>query len=491
MSAPARRPRIAFFTPLPPVQSGISQYSAELLPLLGEALTIDVYVDGYRPTVELGSAASLLPAGRFERNHAARPYDLIVYQMGNSPAHAYMWPLALRHPGLLVLHDYVLHHLNVWMAVNRGGVKQYQAEMLARYGEPGRAAALRTLRGQMPASVFDYPLCEAVVERSRLVAVHNAYAARLVAERCGCAVERIPMGVPLYHLPAAKEARARLGLPAEEPVLASLGELSPHKRLDTVLRAFVRLRERHPGALIVLAGRESPGLNLARQARMLGLEGAVVNLGYIEEASVPDLLAAADVVVNLRYPTAGETSASLLRLLAAAKAVVVTRAGSMQEVPPAACVHIPADAIEEELLAEVLLRLVEEADLRAAIGRYARAFIEREHTLVHAAGAYLGLIGLILGVELPLPDSAPPILDARAGGPQLPAGPATALAAPEPALVVDAVATAMAHLGLDRAPAVGRAAARALVALGLTPTAQRHEEPPWPAGCPGGDVPPG
>ena len=121
------------------------------------------------------------PAGEFEREEARRPYDAIIYQMGNSPAHAYMWPLATRHPGLLVLHDYVLHHLHVWLAVNRRQVGYYRGEMAARYGEAGSDVALKTLRGQMPASIFDYPLCERLVEASRAVVVHNAYAAGLGA----------------------------------------------------------------------------------------------------------------------------------------------------------------------------------------------------------------------------------------------------------------------------------------------------------------------
>ena len=86
---------------------------------------------------------------------------------------------------MLVLHDYVLHHLHVWLAVNRRQTRAYEAEMTARYGLAGAEVARRTLRGQMPASVFGFPLCEAVVEASPHVAVHNGYAADLVRQRTG------------------------------------------------------------------------------------------------------------------------------------------------------------------------------------------------------------------------------------------------------------------------------------------------------------------
>jgi glycosyltransferase involved in cell wall biosynthesis len=469
----ASRPRVACFTPLPPIQSGIAQYSAEVLPLLGQAVELDVYVDGYRPTVGV-PGARVLPAKGFERAHRARPYEVIIYQMGNSPAHAYMWPLVRRYPGLLVLHDYVLHHLHVWLAVNRRMVGFYQGEMTARYGAAGADVARKTLRGQMPGSVFDYPLCEGLVEASRAVAVHNAYAAGLVAERCGRAdIERIPMGMPLYRLPERGAARRRLGLPEGAPVVASLGEMSPHKRLDVILRALLRVRERQPGLVYVVAGKESPGLNLDRQVRMLGLEGSVRRLGYIAEATAPDLLAAADLVVNLRYPTAGETSASLLRILAAGQAVIVTRAGSMAELPPDACAMIAADAVEEELLAETIALLLADEPLRRRMAANARAFIEREHTLPASARAYLRVLGRMLGREPPAPDWSPVVVDARAGGPALAEASAEPVATP-PDPLADAVAEAIVDLRLDRAPGLAPAVAAALADLNLAPHQRRE-----------------
>ena len=472
----ASRPRVAFFTPLPPVQSGIAQYSAELLPLLGEALEIDVFVDDRRGGASLGQAR-VHPARQFERRQRARPYDLTIYQLGNSPAHAYMWPLIARYPGLLVLHDVVLHHLNVWMAVNQRQALRYRRVMAARYGEAGADVALKTMRGQMPGRVFDMPLCEEPVEASLVVAVHNQFAAGRVREVTGRAdIQVIPMGVPLYRLPDKRAARRRLGLSSDEPVVASLGEMSPHKRLDVALRAFSRVRGTRPRAMFVIAGKESPGLNLARQVGMLALEDNVRRLGYLPEASVPDLLAAADVVVNLRYPTAGETSASLLRILAAGKAVVVTRAGAMQEVPPGACVHIAADAAEEDLLAEVMLRLLEDAPLRQGMEAAARRFIERAHTLPHAARAYLDIIGGLIGVDLPTPAWKAPIIDARQGGDILASELPQVAALPHP--LADDVADALVDLRLDRVAPLLRGVAVALAELNLGPTATMAGDPP-------------
>ena len=102
-------PRVAWFTPLEPVESGISLYNQELLPLIAHALRVDVIVDGYSPTVLVESDRLRL---RQYREYRRSDYDLVVYQVGNSPAHIYMLDEMTSKPGVLVLHDTMLNHLH-------------------------------------------------------------------------------------------------------------------------------------------------------------------------------------------------------------------------------------------------------------------------------------------------------------------------------------------------------------------------------------------
>ena len=54
-------------------------------------------------------------------------------------------------------------------------------------------------------------------------------------------------------------------------------------------------------------------------------------------------MAACDIVLNLRYPTVGESSGTLLRALGMGKAVVVTDVGSFREYPDEICLKAPVD----------------------------------------------------------------------------------------------------------------------------------------------------
>jgi glycosyltransferase involved in cell wall biosynthesis len=405
------KPRVAFLSPLSPVGSGISYYSEDLLPTLARALDLSVFVDGYTPThaATLRAVGIRIRQGReFAQSLRRDNYATTIYQLGNSPAHAYMYEWALREPGIAVLHDAVLHHLRLWMAINGGRVqrRRYADELRELYGAAGESLAREVLRGKTPATLFDYPLIEPIIERARAVIVHNAASAARIRElRPDGIVRVVPMGVPLPPPPSRDEARHRLGLTPGQFVVLSLGHANPYKRLDVALRSFRRLADERPDAQFLIAGSEAPGLGatLDRQIGYLGLGSRVRRLGFVEAHTVADLLAAADCCINLRYPSAGETSASLLRIMGAGLPVIVSDAGSFRELPAGSAMVVPVGRIEEALLAEYLLELARNEPLRIGLGMAAREFVASAHSLERSAAGYLDLIGDLTGRSLALP----------------------------------------------------------------------------------------
>ena len=206
---------IAFFTPLNPIQSGISDYSEELLLALygasagGRPVNIDLLIGpGYKPSnPEIRRRFRVLSGRSFGR--VADRYDVAVYQMGNSPAHGYIYDELMRHPGVVVMHEFVLHHLRQWMALNHGKRKAYLRLMESRYGEEGREVARRVMLGQFPEALFNYPLSDEVINRAKGIIVHSRYMAGLVRRvRPGVPLSVVPMGVPLPPLIPKEEARA-------------------------------------------------------------------------------------------------------------------------------------------------------------------------------------------------------------------------------------------------------------------------------------------
>ncbi|HEX8230226.1 MAG TPA: glycosyltransferase family 4 protein [Chloroflexia bacterium] len=388
--------KLAFFSPLNPIQSGISDYSEELLLTLdgarvdGSPVDLDLFIDkGYKPSnKEIIGRFDVRQGRAFGR--AGGEYDSVVYQMGNSAAHAYIYDALLKHPGVVVMHEFVLHHLRVWMTLNGGRRKEYLAIMERQYGAEGLDAALRVLLGQYPEALFNYPLSDEVIQAARGIIVHSRYMEGLVKEvRPDVPVSVVPMGVPLPPHIARDEARARLGLDPDLFLVTSVGHLNPYKRVSATLRAFKALLMEVPNSAYLLIGSRSPNYDPTRQIEMLGLTERVRSTGYVSPQDFPYYLAASDVCLNLRYPTAGETSASLLRIMGAGVPVLVSRTGSFEELPDDAAGKVDVGDFEEELLLEYLLLLAHRPDLREAMSASARRYVAEHHTLEGAATGYL------------------------------------------------------------------------------------------------------
>ena len=128
--------RVAYYSPLPPSRSGVADYSALLLPALSERIEVVV-----------------AKQGRFRRDPVA---DIALYHVGNdAEAHAWIVEALRRRRGLVVLHDYVLHHLVVGLTFARGDAAGYLAAMERENGLVGRLARLRGARQQDPAALGD------------------------------------------------------------------------------------------------------------------------------------------------------------------------------------------------------------------------------------------------------------------------------------------------------------------------------------------------
>ncbi len=468
--------KLAFASPLNPVQSGISDYSEELLPWLSAWATIDLFVDGIRPSNPTLAAYPRVDLRRLPA--VASAYDAIIYQMGNSPCHAGIYQAALRTPGVVVLHEHVLHHLIAWMSWDRGDARSYLREFRACYGADGERLARRIITGQEHVDFFQYPLSDRLIRAARGLIVHSDYVRRAVLRvRPDAPVFIAPMGVPLpaESSAASTAARARLGIAPDALVIGSFGHMNPYKRLDTALRAFRALRQTRRDALYVLVGSVSPNYDIKQTIALLGLSDSAHVVGYADRQRFEDYVAATDICINLRYPSAGETSASVLRLMGAGLPVLVSRTATFEELPDGACIKVDADENEKELLVGYLRLLAARPDLRRRIGASARRYVATEHTLERAANAYLQALRAIYPALAATPTPTyPPSL--RQPAAQQTPHPVTDSAQPSPTAAaageerpqdraLDIVAEAAGELGLAEAPGGLDDAARAWAEL--------------------------
>lgn len=386
--------RIAYLSPVNPAPSGISDYSEELLPYLAQYADITLYIDNnLRPTnTQVLRHLTVRPIKRLSRDHRRQPYDAILYHMGNNgPVHSAIWQMLQRIPGIVVMHEFVLHHFMLsYAATVLHDITQYQTTATTRYGEEGAHIARLMLHGRFTEAAFDLPFCEDVLAKAQGVIAHSQHVIEQVTTlQPHLPTAHVPMGVPLPTLIDRSAARTRLGLPLDTPVIASFGHINPYKRIDAALRAMKSLCETYTDIRYILVGSISPNYDVQAAIDRTGLSDVVTVTGYVDRQDFEDYVAAADICLNLRHPTAGETSASLLRLLGAGRPTLVTASGSFVEFPADVAAQVDPDVSEGDLIIAYCRLLLDRPDIAAALGTNARAYVAREHTLEGAALGYI------------------------------------------------------------------------------------------------------
>jgi len=184
------------------------------------------------------------------------------------------------------------------------------------------------------------------------------------------------------------------------PLIGSFGNVNASKRIPQLLEAFARLRRDRPDARLLLVGAVSPGFDLDRRLQRLGLSGeGILREAYVEEDRLWSLMAACDVCVNLRSPTMGETSGSVVRQLSLGKPVVVSDVGWFAELPDAVAVKVPVGAGETETLHAALELLARDEPLRERMSGAALDLVRREHDLGRIADLYVAALEQAAGGE--------------------------------------------------------------------------------------------
>lgn len=374
--------RVAVVSPLPPARSGVADYAARLNRELQSEFRVQAF--------ESPSADEL------------KSFDAALYHLGNNRLHAGVYRAAIDHPGIVVLHDAVLHHFYLG-ALSR---QEYIEEFVYNEGEWFRERAAEYWRNSAAAEAderyFRYPMLRRVVERSRAVIVHNAKARRMAEQAAESharelRIHEIPHFVepPPELDPAGQRAtRQKFKIPDGVIVIACLGYLRPSKRIASLLDA-VRVLDL-PYRLLLAGEFTSSDYENSIMCRADGVP--LVRVPHLPEKEWYGLAAIADICVNLRHPSAGETSGIVMRMMAMGKPVVVTCGEEVARLPAHAVVRVDPGEAEVEMLAELLRVLANNVELRDSIGAAAREHVLGCHAITEVAKQYSNVIRAVADV---------------------------------------------------------------------------------------------
>lgn len=395
---PARRPRLAYVSPLPPERSGISDYSAELLPELACHYDIEVIVVQDQITTPWIQSNCLVRTVEWFCAHAAQ-FDRVLYHFGNSAFHQHMFPLLEAVPGVVVLHDFFLSGVVAYMD-NTGYQPGFWAQQL--YQSHGHAAVRRRfITADLEDVIWEYPCNLNVLKNAQGIIVHSAYSCRLAQHWYGSQAAKDWTIIPLLRKPdyidnkSRVQARTALGLNENNFVVCSFGLLGPtklnHRLLDSWLASPLSASEQ---CVLVFVGENDAGQygnNLRKTIMRYGLAKRIRITGWAEASLFRQYLAAADLGVQLRTKSRGETSAAVLDCMNHGLATIVNAHGSMADLPDDGVWKVP-DEFTDADLAEALTSLWQDDNRRHVLGRRAQQHIRTQHLPRACADQYFSAI---------------------------------------------------------------------------------------------------
>lgn len=376
--------RIAIVSPFLPAQNGIADYIHELLPYHTADYDILAIVDDDNFDPMLDSPISVMTASQLM---SCRDLDDVqfVYHIGNNDDHRFALPILMKYPGVVIIHDYCLSYLIEQATFPIGDRETYRNWAQHDHGAFGNRLADDFLRlgwrGRFMA--YGLPLNGPILASATAVIAHSRY----VQFKCAAARPGLPVHYIPHHVSPQIEtvrgltresARQQLGLPTEAIIVTALGFIAKPKLIDRILASLVRLAPQVPDFCFVLAGQRKPAeYDVDRDIAASGMGDRVVVTDFLPEDRFLMHLVASDVIINLRYPTGGESSGTLTRALGLGRACLVLNHGPMGELPEEILMKVDygpsLEADLDEALCELMTNPARRNRLEEASARYSAA----------------------------------------------------------------------------------------------------------------------
>lgn len=385
--------RIAYFSPFSPDKSGISDFSEELLPELAKHAKIDLYSNKPLEKREITNAFKVLNMNEYDRNS----YDFSIFQIGNSyQFHKDIVEMFMKYPDILELHDISLHHYLAEGTFPDKNFDKYIEIMKYCHGKEGEKIARKFANGEFTESWEEqsakFTVNKHLIDKAKAVIVHSDYAKQVVkGVRPDVPVVNIPLHTPeiIEDYDSHKEmCKKKIGVKKEVLTLGSFGYATDRKRIPSIIGALsIFKKETNKDFKYYIVG-EVGNLDIEKMVKHYHLEENVVVTGFTSLEEFKMYMGACDICFNLRYPTQGESSASLHRIFGLGKPVLITAVGSFEEYSENLIIKIRHDSHEVWDIVEALKRLTAEKTEIKKRCQKAYEFAKENCDLVRNANKY-------------------------------------------------------------------------------------------------------
>lgn len=375
--------KLAIFTPLPPTKSGISDYSVEIGSELSRFVDIVYVIDDISPfPIGVDKNIAILRYSKWSLFDKSK--YVCFYQIGNNVFHSFILAELQINPGFVLLHDISLHHLyNELCGDNPLTWSRYYRAIEQEAGLEANSIKEFMHRGFSIPNLFKFivRLNSEVIKHSLGLVVHSQYAYD--------EIKNLYPKKKLLHLPFPFKNRKiklnRLKVANNQTdndfIISSFGFVTPTKQIEFILDALSNCREYITKFKYLIVGEVHPSINIKKKIRDLNLQKIVTLTGYIDFEKYQNYMDMSDLIITLRYPSAGETSAALLRSLGEGKANIVFNYESFSGFPDDVLYKIPLDTFDTQYLEKAIIKFVKNKGFKRKYELNAKKHILKYHNI--------------------------------------------------------------------------------------------------------------
>lgn len=366
--------KIAWVSPLPPQRSGISNYSKILLLAMKDDVMIDIYYDNIKPEKELVDAFTVFPLKKLDKNFDE--YDEVIYHLGNnSEFHTNIYKYAWNYPSTVVIHDWNIHP---FMQHSFLGTKDssYYEDAMKIYGKDG-LNELEQIKKIGHPDIWKFPMSDAIAQRSKRVVVHHQWVKSQFLKKDN--VEVIPHFSYIKEKPTdteIKNFKAKHHIQKDEFLISVFGDINTNKLPGIQVEAIKILIDLGYPIKFIFAGKVQVDTKvLFEQLQGTMYENKITATGYLGDMEYLSCLYASDLIINLRNPSMGEASGTLMQAFFASKAVIIGDLNQYKEFPDDVVAgKIKYDGKEEKQLVQILKNILENTQHRRVIEDNAKKY---------------------------------------------------------------------------------------------------------------------
>lgn len=390
--------RIGYCSPFNPMKSGISDFSEELIFALAEHMEVIIFSPVKPDNEKVLKNFEVYSLSELGNTKIRETLDHIVYHIGNNgDCHGDIIESLRKYPGIVELHEWGLHHLAAQKTLEMEGKDSYMRMVRYCHGERGMKIAEAYLAGQSDypweSHPMDMNMARPYIEQATGIIVHTEMVKQLVL---GVRSNVPIVNIMLHSLDIVEnpdefslECRKKLNLSCEKLIMGAFGFATTNKRILPILDALERVRKINSSFLYILVGEVEKGIDIQKELKERNLCENVIVTGFVSLEDFKSYMGACDFCFNLRYPTQGESSGSLHRMLGMGKPAIVTDIGTFSDYPDDVVIKVRYDRHEvEDIYNAVILLINKKGELRkrskAALA-FAKAYCDlKKNAVIYA-----------------------------------------------------------------------------------------------------------